>query len=554
MNDIVPRNEGWAKEYGREDTLAELLLRRAAETPNLAYAIFPEEVATLAELRDRALEFARGLVALGLRSGDHVAILMPNCLDYMVAHFGIQLAGGIGVLPNARYRSHELLHVVRHSDSRFLVTSSKFDSAVNYSATLTETYPELAGARAGERLHLTDAPNLERIILFGDDGWNAALPLKKLLEHGTGVSDIDLASARTWQSREDMAVMYYTSGTTSLPKACEITHAGLQRAWSNFTRTVDLQPGEKVWVPMPFFHSGGIGLMAGLLADGAAMASAPYFEPESVLDMIERHRIEILYPGFHLLAAPVLESPRFSADRFPFIRALVVIGPLGRTKQLQSLLPKGAPALNLFGMSEASGLITLADFNESEERRLTTCGRALPGIEVMIGDPETGAEVARGESGEILFRGGGAFKGYHKDAEATAKAIRADGFIRTGDLGRMDEDGTLSYVGRLKDMLRVGGENFAAAELESFISQHPAVANVQVIGRPDERLGEVPVAFVELRAGRTAAAAELIEFCTGKIARFKIPREVRFVTEWPMSATKIQKFKLKELLDTPAVR
>ncbi len=547
MTQVLSGN-GFAWNFGREDTLADLLLRRAEESPDLNFAIFPDSVTPLAQLRDRALAFARGLIGLGLRPGDKVAILMPNCLDYMVAHFGIQLAGGVGVLLNARARSLDLHHAVALSDASLLITTSDYDDAVNFRATLTETYPELATAETGTDLSLEAAPLLRQIVLFGTGRWRAAIAADDMIGRADGVSDAQLAAARDGQTREDTAVMYFTSGTTSRPKACEISHAALQRSWSIFTRTVALRPGEKVWVPMPFFHSGGIGLMSGLLADGACMASAPHFTADSVLDMVGTHRIEHLYPGFHLLAAPVIENDRFSAKAFAFIRSLVVIGPLGTVRRLAARLPEGTPVLNLYGLSEASGLVTLADAHDPEEIRLTRAGRALPGIEVMIADPSTGEALPTGREGEILFRGGGAFRGYYKAADETAKTIRPDGYIRTGDLGTMDDDGRLAYVGRIKDLIRVGGENVAAAEIESYLSAHPGVANVQVVGKPEDRLGEVPVAFVELRPGMTASEAELIEFLRGKIARYKVPTEVRFVTTWPMSATKIQKFKLRELL------
>lgn len=539
---------GFARNFGQEETLAELLLRRSEENPELGFAIFPDGATRLADLRGRAMDFARGLIGIGLRPGEKVAILMPNCLDYMIAHFGIQLAGGVSVLLNARARSLDLHHAVALCDAAVLITTSDYDDAVNFRATLQETYPALAAAEAGVDLSLKDAPALRHLVLFGGVSWPAAFTAADIVARARGVTDDQLAAARRGQGRGNTAVMYFTSGTTSRPKACEISHAALQRSWSIFSRTVGLKAGEKVWVPMPFFHSGGIGLMAGLLADGACIASAAHFNASDVVDMIGDHRIEHLYPGFHLLAAPVVEHSRFCAETFPFVRSMVVIGPLGTVRKLAARLPEGTPVLNLYGLSEASGLVTLAAADDPEEIRLTRAGRELPGIEVMIADPATGAPLPTGTNGEILFRGGGAFRAYYKAPDETAKTIRPDGFVRTGDLGNVDGDGRLEYVGRIKDMIRVGGENVAAAEIESYLSAHPGVANVQVVGKPEDRLGEVPVAFVELKPGAEATEAELVDFVRGKIARYKIPAEVRFVTEWPMSATKIQKFKLRELL------
>lgn len=532
----------------REETLAGLLVTQAARNPDFVYAIFPEETASFRVLHERATAFAKGLVAAGLKPHNHVAILMPNCLDYMIAHLGIQLAGGVSILLNARFKSFELAQIMGHCDARMLITTSRFDSSVNYSEVLTQTFPDLENAETGKPLAIDAAPHLEKIILFGDKNWAPACSQAEIVAKGVEIPESVLIEARAWQSIEKTAVMYYTSGTTSMPKACEISHAALQRSWSIFARTVNLREGEKVWVPMPFFHSGGIGLMTGLMAHGVAMASAPYYDPQTVIAMVEDHCIEHLYPGFHLLAAPILQSPKYDPARFNFVRTMVVIGPLGTTRMLQSRLPSGAPVLNLYGMSEAAGLITLAPYDAPEGVRLTVAGKALDGIEVRICDADTGEVVPTGQSGEIQFRGGGAFNRYYKDDAATAKTIIEGGWVKTGDQGRIDDEGYLFFLGRLKDILRIGGENVAAAEIESFLSAHAAVANVQVIGRSDDRMGELPVAFVELAAGKTASAEELIEFCSGKIARFKIPREVIFVTEWPMSATKIQKFKLKELL------
>jgi fatty-acyl-CoA synthase len=204
--------------------------------------------------------------------------------------------------------------------------------------------------------------------------------------------------------------------------------------------------------------------------------------------------------------------------------------------------------MNLFGMSEGSGLVTLTPPGASEEKRLTTSGRASSGIEVRIAANDTNDLLPSESQGEIQFRGGGAFRGYYKDRAATLTTILPDGWVKTGDLGKLDVDGWLYYLGRLKDVLRVGGESVATAEIESYLSGHPAVKFVQVIGKPDARLGETPVAFVELNPGATLSPTDLIDFCSGKIARYKIPTDVMFVTEWPMSSTKIQKFKLRDLL------
>jgi fatty-acyl-CoA synthase len=458
------------------------------------------------------------------------------------------LAGGVGVLLNARYKQYELQQVIAHCDAQILMTTDVIDEHVNLTDVLCGTYPQLGDSSAARSLTLADAPLLKTLILFGNKRLAAALPADDLKASGRAVSNATLAQRRLDQDSENTAVIIYTSGTTAAPKGCELSHAGLQRSWSIFSRAVGLEAGEKVWDPMPFFHSGGVGLMTGIMARGATIVSSAYFDPEVIADLILKHQIEHLYPGFHLIALPVVTSSRYDPTAFAFVRSMVVIGPLGTLRKIQNLLPPKAAVMNLFGMSEASGLVTLTPPDATEDQRLMTNGKQPPGIEVRIVNPDSEQPTSPGVTGEIQFRGGGAFRGYYKDPAATRSTILPDGWVRTGDMGKLDHDGWLRYEGRYKEMLRVGGENFAAAEIESFLSAHPAVKYVQVVGKPDDRLGEVPVAFVECNDGSTATQSDIVDFCVGKIAKFKIPRQVVFVTQWPMSATKIQKFRLREMI------
>jgi fatty-acyl-CoA synthase len=529
-------------------TLASLLGQQAARLPDNVFAIFPEVSITYGELCARARELAKGLIVHGVRAGTPVALFMPNCLDFLLAQYAVQLAGGVAVLLNARYKQVELRQVIAHCDAEILMTTDAIDPHVDLTGVLHETFSELRDARADTPLLLADAPRLKRLVLFGEKRLPSALTAEALIVAGRALPDTSLAQHTLGRDAEGTAVIIYTSGTTSAPKGCELSHAGLQRSWSIYTRAVGLAAGEKVWDPMPFFHSGGIGLMTGIMACGATIVSSPHFDAEVIVNLILEHRVEHLYPGFHHMALPVVTSARYDAAAFDFMRSMVVVGPLGTLRKIQSLLPPHAPVMNLFGMSEASGLVTLTPPDAPEEQRMATSGRELPGIEVRVAHPESLEVVPSGVVGEIQFRGGGAFRGYYKDPIATLNTILPDGWVRTGDMGRLDGDGCLHFDGRYKELLRVGGENFAAAEVESFLSSHPAVKYVQVVGKPDERLGEVPVAFIECNEGCGATQAEIIDFCAGKIAKFKVPRQVVFVTQWPMSSTKIQKFKLREMI------
>jgi fatty-acyl-CoA synthase len=528
-------------------TIAMLLAEQAKAIPDAPYALFPDGGISFGELDRKAREVAKGLIGLGIRPGDHVATLMPNCADWMPAYFGALYAGATVVALNARYKRHEVDYTVRNSQARILLTTDAIEDYVDFAELILDVFPDAANG-GEERLRLEAAPDLERLVLFGSSRRPGFLSLDNLIGFGRDVPDEEVERARGSVQPEDPAAIIYTSGTTSNPKGCVLTHGSIQRSWFTFGEIVGLKQGEKVWMPMPFFHTGGIGPMTVILARGASFLTQPHFNPDKLIRLIEEHRVDHLYPGFPHMSLTVLQHEEYSKERFSFVRSLLNVGPPAMQRAIQDLLPEGAAVLNLFGMTEGSGIVTFTPFDSSLEVRATTSGKAPAHTEVRIVDPETGQVCPPDLPGEIQFRGGGAFKLYYRDPVATAETILPEGWVRTGDRGKIDADGYLYYLGRLKDMLKVGGENVAAAEIEFFLNQHPAVKMVQVIGGADARLGEVPVAFVERVPGAQVEADELIAMCQGQLARWKIPADVVFVTEWPMSTTKVQKFRLKELL------
>jgi fatty-acyl-CoA synthase len=254
-----------------------------------------------------------------------------------------------------------------------------------------------------------------------------------------------------------------------------------------------------------------------------------------------------MFPAFPTITLQLLNHPRYTPDAFRRVRVMLNVGPPEELRLMQSRMPHTVQ-LTAFGMTECGGSVALSDPGDSIELRSNCSGFALPGDEIQVRDPETGAVLPHGQRGEIVVRGRGVFAGYHNDPAKTAASFHADGWFRTGDLGELDAEGRLAFRGRLKDMLKVGGENVAAVEIEGFLATHPAVNLAQVVGLPDEKYGEVPVAYVELKTGQSATEQEIIEFCRGEIASFKIPRLVRFVDGWPMGATKILKYELRARL------
>jgi acyl-CoA synthetase (AMP-forming)/AMP-acid ligase II len=341
--------------------------------------------------------------------------------------------------------------------------------------------------------------------------------------------------------------IFYTSGTTAEPKGCLITHDAAIHAWTTAADRLGITPDDRVWDPLPLFHMSCLGPLIFTTAMGGTLITTTHFAPHAALDQIEQERATWLYSVFPPITMALLTDPSFGSRDLSHVRGLLNVAPPDTMRLIQAGFAGAVNVGGHFGMTEMSGAITCNEWDATPDEQAETHGAPLPETEVRAVDPETGAERPPGVPGELLVRGRGLFGGYHRDPELTATALRG-GWLHSGDLGVIDEHGLVTYLARLKDMLKVGGENVAPAEIESHLSTHPAVKLVQVVGAPDERLGEVVAAFVELAPGREATAEELVDHCRGRIASFKVPQHVRFVDEWPMSATKIQRFRLREQL------
>ncbi len=359
-------------------------------------------------------------------------------------------------------------------------------------------------------------------------------------------SQIDVLRSRV--RVEQPAIMMYTSGTTANPKGCPLSHALLTRNGANMNRErYFLNSDDVFWAPLPMFHMAAILPFLACLDASAAFASMTHIDAGEALAMMDREGVSIAFPAFPTITNDLINHPTFAATDLSRLRRINNVAPVETLRKFQSIF---APAVQTgaYGLTEAGGVIAFNHPDESLEDRLTTCGVPFPGVEIQITQPDTFESLAAGEQGELWVRGYCVFDGYHKSPEKNAEAFH-EGWFRTGDLCSVNANNAISYHGRIKDMLKVGGENVAAIEIESFLSKHPAVALAQVIGKPDSRLEEVPVAFVELVPGEQVSAEALVEHCKGEMASFKVPREVHFVTQWPMSSTKVQKFRLKDLLE-----
>jgi fatty-acyl-CoA synthase len=485
-------------------TIRDLIAAAAAERPDALGAAFPGERASFAQLAERSAVEGRRLRAPGLDAGDRVGILVPANLRHLDVLLGAMTAGLVPVPLNPRFKTRELGYIVGHSQMRVLIVAPELTA--------------LATESAGDGCDIVeiDAPAPAR---------DAPPPVPPESEHD--------------------AIILYTSGTTADPKGVVHTHASLVAEGRNIEERLGLRPGDRFWSPLPLFHTGGIVTMLGALAARAAFVHVGTFEPGAALDQLERERATHAFPAFDTVWMPVLDHPRFPDADLGALRIVINVGLPERLRMMQERLPS-ATQISSFGSTESCGFMCMGLATDSLELRTTTSGTVMTGMEVRAVDPTTGEDVAPGVPGEALYRGVTRFKEYFRDPEATRAAIDADGWFHSGDLITLDAEGRLSFVGRLKDMLKVGGENVAPAEIEDVLLQHSAVRLVQVVGAPDARYAEVPAAFVELRPGAGATEDELIDFCLGRIATFKVPRYVRFVQEWPMSGTKVRKFVLRE--------
>jgi acyl-CoA synthetase (AMP-forming)/AMP-acid ligase II len=533
---------------GPTTSLGSLLRLASKRWPDRPFLVFPDGTRTYRQVHDEASAIAKAFIARGLEKGQHVAILMPNCIEAATLLFAAHLAGGVAVPINARFKRRELRHVIAHSDARFLFTTQVVREHIDFVELIRDALDVPATTVPGGRLSLAVAPQMEAIVVLGGETPPGVLGVDEFLAGGVSVPDSVVDEAADSVSARDTAFLLYTSGTTALPKGCEITHDGLVRSWTAFADVVALRNGGGIWTPCPFFHIGGIGPMTAALVRGAMLLSMTHFTPAAALDLLRTHKPEHLFPAFPPLTLGTFRHPAYRPQDFDFVETVVNVAPAETQRLIQALLPPTAILLNDFGMTEGAGMITLTRPSDPPSERLSSNGHPLPGIEVRIVDQSTRSPLQSGMPGEIQFRGVNAFRAYYKDAATTASTIDPSGWVSTGDLGELAANGALFFIGRIKDILKVGGENVAPAEVEAHLGTHPAVKLAQVVGRPDNKYGEVPVAFVELLPDATASAEDLISHCIGHLASFKVPREIRFVSEWPMSATKIQKFRLREML------
>ncbi|MEM1261369.1 MAG: class I adenylate-forming enzyme family protein [Pseudomonadota bacterium] len=532
-------------------TLGDLLLAAADNHGDSPAIVFPDFRLTYGELRDRAIQRAQSLAALGVGRGEHVGILLPTCHEFPELFFGVSLCGAVPVPVNARYQAHELAYVIDNGDLVTLITTDQIADQVNFVERLGRALPGIASATNTHKLSLDAAPQLRNLVLLGESTEPGFVTNTDFDALADTVSADAIHERRMSVSVREPGLMLYTSGTTANPKGAVISHEAMVRNSIALGRQrYQLTAEDRFWSPLPMFHIAAILPIVASFDVGAAYLTMSYFDAGTALKMLERERASVTYPCFVTIMSDLIHHPDFEKTDLRHVRLMnsnFAVQPPGIAEAMQKAMPNTVQ-VGTFGMTETAGTVCTSELDATLTQRTTRLGTPLPGMEVRIVDADTGEDVGVDERGEILVRGYSLFEYYYKDPEKTAEAKDADGWYHTGDIGSLDADGQIMFYGRTKDMLKVGGENVAAAEIETYLARHDAVRLAQVVGVPDARLGEVAAAFVELNDDADVDADMLMQFCKGEIASFKVPRYVRFVTEWPMSTSKIQKYKLRDQL------
>ena len=529
----------------------------ALDTTARAYSNSPALVSrhqnqrlTFAELSAAVERFALGLMHLAVQKGDRVGIWATNCSEWVIVQFAAAKIGAILVNVNPAYRAYELKFALEQSGCQTLIMVPNFKNA-DFVSIFFETCPEAKAAKAGT-LSAADLPFLKNLILIDKTHPDSFFGWNQILAMGDRVAFAELRQRGAGLAFDEPINIQYTSGTTGHPKGAVLSHHNILNNALLVAECMRIAPGDRICVPVPFYHCFGMvmGNMAAVLKASTIVIPAPHFDALRTLEAVAEERCTALY-GVPTMFRAELEHPEF--DRFDLrsLRTGIMAGspcPIQLMKRVVAEMH--CPEITIaYGQTESSPVITQTTTDDPIELRVTTVGRALPHTEIKIIDPATGKIVPRGTQGELCTRGYCVMKGYYNNDQATRAAVDPDGWLHTGDIAVMRDDGYCRIAGRVKDMIIRGGENIYPREIEEFLYTCPGISEVQIVGIPSAKYGEEVAAWVKLQPGAALSAEEIRAFCSGKIASFKIPRYVKMVNEFPMTVTgKIQKFRMREIM------
>lgn len=535
----------------REFTIGNILRKTVSKYPEHEALVYPELRIrqTYREFLDTCTDVAKGFMALGVEKGEHVSVWATNVPEWVYLQFGLGMIGAVLVTVNTYYKSSELEYILKQSDSMTLVLIEEYRDT-NYYDTVREIVARLDSSAPGA----TKSPNLpylKNVIYIGDrEDLPGMYSFEDVVTFGKSITAEELEAREKSLDIHDVINMQYTSGTTGFPKGVMLTHYNIITSAQMVGEVMGMTEQDRLLIHVPLFHCFGCVISTlNCVCYGSTMVIQESFNPLRSLQAIDQERCTAIN-GVPTMFIAMLYHPDFEKYDMSSLRTGIMAGapcPVEVMNQVRTRMH--CPEIVIaYGLTESSPVVTMTHRDDPVELRVSTVGQLLPGIEGKIVDPETGEDLPPNTAGEIVTRSSCVMKGYYKMPEATAQAIDAEGWLHTGDLGTVDENGYFRVTGRIKDLIIRGGENISPREIEEFLYQQPKVNAVQVIGIPDKKYGEQVLAAIQLKNGTTATAEEFLEFCTGKIARFKIPKFWEFVKEYPMTASgKVQKYKLREI-------
>ncbi|NYT14697.1 MAG: AMP-binding protein [Methanomassiliicoccales archaeon] len=538
------------KEITREVTLGQILDETVGKYPDTEAIVYVDRDyrETWKEFSDTVDRVAKGLMALGVKKGEKVAVWATNVPHWVTLQLATAKIGAILLTININYKSAEIDYILRQSETEniFVIDGYRDTDYVN---TLYELIPELKEHQRGE-LRSLKYPHLKRVMFLGPEKHRGMYSMPEIMALACQTTDDEYRARQESLDCHDVVNMQYTSGTTGFPKGVMLTHHNIGNCgyWTGANQ--NLGPNDKICIPVPLFHCFGCVLaVLSSINHGSTMVILEKYDAINVMMSVEREGCTALY-GVPTMFIAIMDHPLFDKFDFSTLRTGIMAGSPCPVKTMNESVEKMnmREVTIVYGLTEASPGITQTLFDEpSLEKKCSTVGKPYPGIEAVVMNPETGEFCETGEPGEICCRGYNIMKGYYNMSEETAKAIDEEGWLHSGDIGIVDEEGYFAVTGRLKDMIIRGGENIYPKEVEDFIHHIDGVQDVQVVGVPSKKYGEQPGAFIILKPGVEMTAEDIQDYCRGKIAWFKIPKLITFVDSYPLTASgKIMKYKLRE--------
>lgn len=532
-----------------ELTIGAFLEKMVEQDPDQEFMVYPDRDLrfTYQEFDNRVNFLAKGLMEIGIGKGDHVGIWAKNVPDWLTLLFATSKIGAVLVTVNTAYKSHELAYVLEQSDMKALAIIDGYQD-VDYLDIVYELIPELKTQERG-KLKSEKFPFLESVIYVGQEKHRGMYNTNEILLLGKHGNDAEFQKIKASVDNNDVVNMQYTSGTTGFPKGVMLTHRNILNNGYYIGERQKFTEKDRLCITVPLFHCFGIVLaVMATFSHGATMVMVELFDPLMVLAAVQKERCTALY-GVPTMFIAEYSHPMFDMFDLSSLRTGIMAGSTPPVEAMKRVVNdmNMTQITSVYGLTEGSPGFTQTSVDDPLEKRVETVGKPLPECEVKIVDPETGKDLGPHETGEICCKGYNVMKGYYKMPDKTREVIDEDGWLHSGDLASVDEEGYYSIVGRIKDMIIRGGENVYPREIEEFLYTMPGVLDVQVVGIPDEKYGEIVGACIILEDGAELTEEDVRDYARTKIARFKVPKHVFFVDEFPLTASgKIQKFILRE--------